>query len=402
MAAPTSVPPAPGLPRGPAYLPELEALRGFAIVLVFLFHAGSLLDHTNGAGRMVSPLAGFVYSGSTGVDLFFILSGFLLSRPFLRAAATGAHVHLGRYFARRALRILPLYWVAVVVATVVHAGRWSDLRDGLPYAVFLNSFAHVATPLWPFSIPWWSLATEVQFYLVLPLLALFLRRRVGRIGGIVVVLIWAWAYRRYCLGRWLPPIFPTDLEARWIFAGSLFMRGPLFLLGIAAAAVHDRWGATLRSALQRSRWIRHGVADVALAGILIAMGFVLRDAASVGWPQNEGDLHVLWHAEAGVGWAAIVMLLLVAPLRTRPLWVNRVMIRIGVLSYSLYLVHLPILHRVMIPIYGFEPDHGWTATSAALVAGLLAGCLALSAVTYRLIEQPFLREKAALGRRVVR
>ena len=147
-----------------------KSLHGIAIVLVYAFHVdGVVLFPWNAVGKGLSPALAFVRAGHTGVDLFFILSAFLLSLPFLAAARGGRPVHLGRYFTRRALRILPLYYAAVVVAAVMTASRPADLERALPYLAFMNSVSGWYTAMPPYSDVWWSLCTEVQFYLLLPL-----------------------------------------------------------------------------------------------------------------------------------------------------------------------------------------------------------------------------------------
>ena len=117
----------------------------------------------------LATLAGYLRAGNVGVDLFFVLSGFLLALPYLADIEGGRRVSVGRYFERRALRILPAYYLAVAVVAAVSAHRPADLLAGVPWLLFLQSFLNLAPPLLPYSIPWWSLATEVQFYLALPM-----------------------------------------------------------------------------------------------------------------------------------------------------------------------------------------------------------------------------------------
>jgi hypothetical protein len=163
-----------GIRRSTTYLPEIESLRGIAIALVFLFHADvwSTFPFRSRTGSWPSPGLGYVWSGHTGVTLFFILSGFLLSLPFLEEASGGRRVSWRQFYVRRALRILPLYYAAVVAGTVITARSLADLRRGVPYVAFLESKPGLTTPMPPFSGVWWSLATEVQFYALLPLVAL--------------------------------------------------------------------------------------------------------------------------------------------------------------------------------------------------------------------------------------
>src|SRR5262247_1158122 len=128
-------PPHPvGVRASTTYSPELEALRGLAVALVFGFHADRFVHFpAMELGAPASPALAFVRAGHTGVDLFFVLSAFLLSQPFLAEAAGGQRVVRRDYFVRRALRILPLYYAAVVVGTLLSATRLLELRRGIPY-----------------------------------------------------------------------------------------------------------------------------------------------------------------------------------------------------------------------------------------------------------------------------
>src|SRR5262245_60933990 len=128
-----------GVRESSGYLPEIESLRGVAIALVVWFHADGFVRYPGATiDEPVSPLLAFLRAGHTGVDLFFVLSGFLLALPFLDEALGGTPVSVRRYFSRRALRILPLYYLAVVASTVLVATRAADLLVAVPYLLFLN------------------------------------------------------------------------------------------------------------------------------------------------------------------------------------------------------------------------------------------------------------------------
>jgi len=178
-------------------IPEIESLRGIAITLVFLLHVDTAITlgfhPASATNLLVSPLRAFSMGRHTGVSLFFVISGFLLGRPFVREAAGGRRVRRRVYFMRRALRILPLYFAAVIVASVLCAHRFADLLRGVPYLVFLNSVAGLTVPLPPYSDVWWSLATEVQFYVLLPMLPFFLRSRLGRSIGAALLMAYTLA-----------------------------------------------------------------------------------------------------------------------------------------------------------------------------------------------------------------
>jgi len=376
-----------GIRDARTYSPELEGMRGIAILLVFLYHAILCVEPGT---RAVGSAWAFLYAGHTGVTLFFVLSAFLLSRPFLAQAAGGPRANVRRFFERRALRILPAYYCAVVVATVVKARQLADLERGLPYLVFLNSFPGLASPLSPWSDPWWSLATECQFYLLLPLLGFLLGSPVGRGVGAIGLFFYAAAYLGFASGT----LGATAQSAHWYLALSAFGRGPAFLAGIAVAFLCERFGTRIRGALQRRSWIRNGGADALLVLVLFALGSVLAPITRVGflWAERRWPA---WHAPESLLWSLVLLLVLLAPLRVGVVVRSRLLRWAGVISYSLYLVHLPIVWEITLRTLALEHP-GLTTRALAAIAVALAASVVVSALTYRWIERPFLTRKARI------
>jgi peptidoglycan/LPS O-acetylase OafA/YrhL len=372
----------PGLRRSAPFFPEIESLRGIAIVLVVLYHTTTFLHPGDRPQQVWLPLA-FVYGGHSGVELFFVLSGFLLSRPFLAALAGGRPVRLREFYARRALRILPLYWTAVAVATILATSAPADLLRGLPFLVFLNAIPGVCHSLAPFDFGWWSLATGVQFCLVLPALALIPRSPVTRRLATATAIVYGLAFSAF-----LTRVLRFQKPMSGLYLGlSLFGRAPLFAFGIAAAWLHQRHGDAIRAACGRTRWLCNGGADLALLGLLAWLGLLLRWVVSVGFTSAEVPPLFAWHLLEGALWAGILLLLLLAPLRTKLVLSNQPLRTLGLLAYSLYLVHIPLLLYVPAAIRLPNP---WGFGVA------LIGCLAVSAVTHRFIERPFLVRKARI------
>jgi peptidoglycan/LPS O-acetylase OafA/YrhL len=220
-AAPISAA-APPTPVG--RYPGLNGLRLIAATMVVLTHAAFFTGryHEDGPGRLFARL-------DSGVALFFVLSGFLLSLPMLRAVAAGhPRPRTAAYLWRRALRVLPVYWLTVAAALVLFPGKdgagaadwvrhlllgqiygWAWLREGLTHT--------------------WSLCTEVSFYAVLPLLVAGLallsgdrwrpRRVLAGLGVLMALgLVWlAWAESDDRISApvnlWLPSFLP------WFGAG---------------------------------------------------------------------------------------------------------------------------------------------------------------------------------------
>jgi peptidoglycan/LPS O-acetylase OafA/YrhL len=288
---------------------------------------------------------------------------------------------------------MPLYAAAVVAAVAFSYNNAGAVIDGLCALVFLNSFTGSVTSLMPYSAVWWSLATEVQFYLVLPLLGPALRSRSGRTIGLSVLLIRLFAY----------VVLASDhtLLSPWIrFRLNLSLAGrtPAFLSGIAAAWVVLRYGERIRDAMRQKIWLRNGGSDLLLLASLFALGLLLQKVTERGFIQSAITTPA-WHLVESLLWTTVVLLVVLAPLRMRSVISNRAMGILGLLSYSLYLVHEPILFLGLGPLVGrgVPLDVDLILRIVAILAAV-ALCLGLSAVTYRLIERPFLVRKAKVGR----
>jgi peptidoglycan/LPS O-acetylase OafA/YrhL len=178
-------------PRAPAdRIPDIDWLRGVAAIAVFLFHVTVVVNFPKRtlppftiAGRTFGAVLSPFSLGASGVSLFFVLSGLCLALQQLRAG----HVRLPegqtwRYFQSRASRIVPAYWVAVFVSAAITLGVTSMPGRTLAYDTGLHLFflhGFDRTAFISLNTALWSMATEVQFYLLFPwLFALF-----GRLGG---------------------------------------------------------------------------------------------------------------------------------------------------------------------------------------------------------------------------
>jgi peptidoglycan/LPS O-acetylase OafA/YrhL len=151
------------------YYPALDGLRGIAIILVVLFHNFGFFNH-------------FVF-GWLGVDLFFVLSGFLITNILLNAI--GKEHYLRNFYFKRILRIFPLYY-SVLIVTIFLLPQIASLKSTFQYYInsqiwfwfFLENWLFALTPLerTNFLNHFWSLAVEEQFYLVWPFIILFVRK----------------------------------------------------------------------------------------------------------------------------------------------------------------------------------------------------------------------------------
>jgi peptidoglycan/LPS O-acetylase OafA/YrhL len=368
-----------GVRVGTRYLYELECIRGLAILLVFLFHAyGISVADTSAAHSL--PMS-FIVAGNTGVTLFFVLSGFLLSQPWLASIQDPEKPlpSISNYYLARALRIMPLYYFAVLLAIVI-SGNWHAGAKAL-------LFGFVGFDIFPYSVVWWTLSTEVQFYLLLPLMfAGWIRGRLWRAVTIASLAVWLYWYARHVV------LAQDSIAGSFLLTKSIFARLPAFLFGIAACWIY------LRCRHQRPSSIEARCMLLLLtAAALMALGFVLQKAAAMGGRAAENSWHIHHTYEAGL-WTILLLTLLLGNLPGKVLLINRGLAITGKLSYSLYLNHVPVLFFMIYPYrerlgQAHYEESIWLFAIPAM-AYLLS--MALSYMTYRFIELPFLNAKHRL------
>lgn len=170
---------------GPARVPELDGIRGIAILMVLLTHVFSysmLPRQWSGLPKLVMQAT---VPGWLGVDLFFVLSGFLITGILLDSRGD-AH-YFRNFYARRALRILPLYLVVLTLLAVFYRGSGPFVLLGLLMSVNLASLLHIAVVSGGGAL--WSLAVEEHFYLVWPWLIRFARPLVVFVASAVICLL---------------------------------------------------------------------------------------------------------------------------------------------------------------------------------------------------------------------
>ncbi|MGI8797277.1 MAG: acyltransferase family protein [Acidimicrobiia bacterium] len=244
-------------------MPALDGLRGLAIAGVLLFHA----DHLTG--------------GYLGVDLFFVLSGFLITSLLLAEWAADGGISLAGFWARRARRLLPAL-AGVLAGVALYAAVWAEARelgrirsDALATLGYVANWRAVFTGngYWDvFVAPsplehTWSLAIEEQFYLLWPLavLAVLWARRGSARSVLAVSLLLAVAS-----SAWMMAMYTPGGDPERVYLGT-DTRGAAILFGAALAAAYACWGPPsrklVRSALE--------VAGVAGAGVLVWAWFGL-------------------------------------------------------------------------------------------------------------------------------
>ena len=342
------------------FRPDIEGLRAIAVLAVVLYHV-----------RLPGVRGGFV-----GVDVFFVVSGFLITRLLLAELAATGTVSRQRFWARRARRILPAATLTVVVTVVLAHSVLAPLAlpalgaDAIGAGTFTINFVFAhrlgdyfgaqlgATNPSPL-LHYWSLAVEEQFYLLWPALLVLLTRRPAQYRRLLAVTVAALAAIGFVTGMWLTAQHPS-----WAFFLLPARMGEL--LGGAGLAVAA--GAVLRLA---APW-RAALGWVGLAGIVVACSML---DESVPWPGRAVLLPVLatmavivsGTAPMTVSWAPL-RLLRVPSLQ----WLGRH-------SFALYLWHWPLL---VLAQARWGP---LTWPERIVLVGL---AVALSAASVRFVEDP--------------
>jgi peptidoglycan/LPS O-acetylase OafA/YrhL len=340
-------------------LPGLDVLRAIAIVWVMLFHSWIV-------GGLDAPYDAVAGYGWMGVDLFFVLSGYLIGYQLLKPLSLGEPLQLGGFYRRRAYRILPAFLTALAIYVLLPSWREAPgLQPAWQFLTFTvnllidyqhnQAFSHA-----------WSLCVEEHFYLLFPLLAWWLTRRHSRtlvISLCVFVVAAGMVIRGYASVHgesYLESIYyPTYTRLDGLMAGVL----------VATIQLHQpqRWAAlqsranTLAVAglivIGFAIWLFRDrtFAPVVFGFPLLALGFALLVAATAG-VKSFGRWQV-----PGAGWMAAM-------------------------SYSLYLSHKLAMHRVASLLSTHPQIHGWAAFSIYAAATLLFGAL-----LHYGVERPFLR-----------
>lgn len=377
------------MPRDPTRRPALDGLRGLAAVAIVVHHAWQF------SGHPVAPL-GIWWNGlALGVPLFFCLSGFLVYAPWARAAIdrTARVPELGRFYALRAARILPLYWLTLGVAVLLlhGTGHWRSLEGWrlLQLVVLAQNLSPETAGM--VNPPAWSLAVEVAFYALVPLIGLLALRLLRGWGPGVTGTAASPEPRG--------PGAPTRLGGR---------RRPdagraahvLLLVGLTGASL--AWSARSAAPVPTPA-VRTVLPDVlglfcvGMAARVLVEGrevprwvarALLAAGAALVWAHGSGTLGaplagLLGDLPAAVGFAAICVAC-AAPGAPRPLGC-RPLAALGTWSFGIYLWHYPLLMGLQ--VRGLLPYEEVWATSA--VVGALA--VLLAAISHRLVEQPLLR-----------
>ncbi len=352
-------------PQRIAYMPGVDGLRTLAVAAVVIYHLG----------------AGWLPGGYLGVDVFLVISGFLITSLLMAEHRNNGRIDLRRFWLRRARRLLPavllMITVVLVVMLALHPGEVARLRGQVVAALaYVTNWYFVFADVAYFDqfgrpsvfLHLWSLAVEEQFYLVWPLVmagvlgvAAWRRRALLTLAavGAIASTVAAWIL-------WKPYTDPSR-----IYYGT-DTRAVALLVGVMLALVAVRGPVPQRTTV---RWALQAVGAVGLAGVLVAM-FTLGDL--------DERLYRGGFLLVAVATAALIAAVADATSPFGRAFALAPLVWLGLRSYSIYLWHWPVIVLI-------RPHDDIPLDGPALLVLRVVLMLALAALSYRFVEVPFRR-----------
>jgi peptidoglycan/LPS O-acetylase OafA/YrhL len=361
--------------KAATHIPELDGVRGVAILMVVVYHA--FMFSISPPAGWISRLASY---GFVGVDLFFVLSGFLITGILLNAK--GQPGYFRNFYAKRAFRIWPLYYLLLLVSfglvplVIVHAhlpmGEFKLLesRNKLVYILLLQNLWYPGGAGPTMLAMTWSLAIEEQFYVAWPWLVLFSSRK--KLAGILATILV------------LSPLIRLLASLHGVSGDAIYFMTWFRLDGLSLGALVALWCKSHFFSLRRTKWS----AVAAMVTGVPASLWLLSGHTKPLWPLLYSMLAV---ASAGAVtfaiWCCKTNSIFGRPFRASSLRY------LGQVSYCLYLVHQPIYY-----VLGGKLAKKYVGAGAAvslMVLGFVVS-LGIASLSWYLFESPILRLK---GRR---
>jgi peptidoglycan/LPS O-acetylase OafA/YrhL len=359
--------------EAPGYLPELDGVRGLAIILVILTHWQNAWESSSAIDVVVHQIAS---PGWLGVELFFVLSGFLITRLLLfrRETSSGLAPYLRSFMWRRALRIFPLYYATLLLIFAVvpriipiHDPAYQTLRHNAPwywlYSVNWLDALHGSSQITMNTGHFWSLAVEEQFYLLWPIVVWCAGHK--RLPYVCMTLWAASLIGRFAVGEAFDPHRVTPvLHFDPLMAGALVA-----------------WYSTGVTRIRAERWLP----AIATVGSLAIFGWLVTGGQRILWLPAVAFSALVGCLVLGRGGASLSRAFRSPTLRV-----------FGKYSYCIYVVHYLILEGIprLMPRLAVPRLLGSSLPSALVMGALLVGSsFFVAMVSWRALERPMLRLK---------
>ena len=345
-------------------LENVQALRGVAALMVLAAHVKGAEGDYGGSGSL---LPHFLYMGVTGVDLFFLISGFVMTHVAL--SGERGRPAAGRFLFNRAARIYPVYWAATLILMGLYAGKQLFFAEATPFPNPAATFLLYPSANYPLVPVGWTLVHEMYFYVVFALFVLWGRANLfAFLGAWAAIIIAALGSGFFAANPWTKVVFnPLTFEfITGALIASYVRRGVTSFAGPALAG-----GALLfafETAFFADRLYPEIMGQFALRAAIFAPPFALMLYGAAALEQKSG--------------------------RVAPNWLRKT----GDASYSLYLIHVPTFLVVGKLISISVPDGRFD--NPLLIAGYAAAALAAAFALHRFVEKPLLAASKRLGDRV--
>jgi peptidoglycan/LPS O-acetylase OafA/YrhL len=374
--------------------PYLEGLRAVAVIMTIIYHLCLYLQRRNSLSGdpfladLLNQTERVWVFGITGVPLFFVLSGFLLFLPYARAIINKTPFPSTRkFYIRRALRILPAYWVAlalIVLFLAPHYGTSNPLVDVGLHTFMLHSWS--TATIESINPPFWTMAIESQYYVLLPLVAgaIFLLmksahvRLVWGLAGLLFATPFIYAVFAEVVQRYRSDL-SQNLTIFYVFGFlSVFATGGLCSF-IYTYLLSRKWPQPKITRL--GRWLGGG-------GLLLLALYVVLSFMKLGLENERGIKY--WTLGVPIlqfGYGGVLLGAALAFQSWRRVLSLRPIRFIGTISYSLYIWNIPLFVYVVLPLA--EKFGGGGLTLLASLVGIFVVIIPVSFISYRFVEKPF-------------
>jgi peptidoglycan/LPS O-acetylase OafA/YrhL len=364
--------------------PALDGVRGIAVLLVMI-HNLTIFEHRASIFEKVWVFA--TDAGWIGVQLFFVLSGFLITGILLDER--GRPRYFRDFYLRRIVRIFPLYYLVLFVRFAILPRFWPDTAVPFELAIgfwlYVSNWTELAMPGVNGFGHFWSLAVEEQFYLAWPLAV----ARLGARG-----LAWVCAALIAISGIARVVIHVRGVDPHWLYLSTITRADALAFGALVAIALREpRW----RALLVRTHRQVGGAAAVVLAAIL---------AHAHGLSRFDTLVETVGYSILAILFAAGIARIALDDTRTRPRWAtNRILRAAGTYSYAAYVFHPLIKVSILYYTRPWLVAHGALETlwmDVAFVATCIATSFAMARLSYAILEGPLLRRKERWAPRTAR
>ena len=362
------------------HYPAIDGLRGFAVLLVIWFHASIFAHEVNPAAYtgFLRFYYNFTVLGSTGVDLFFILSGFLITGILIDTAYEKGIFK--NFYIRRALRIFPLYYLCLALFTVVCLASGKDIfsdMSWLTHLFYLQNWSVLYNfDSYMYLNHTWSLAVEEQFYLLWPFLFLAVYKRSMKMTIVMcLVLILSSGILRSVF-------YHQDFQKLSYSATICRLDG--LILGALLAVLCKNYKAYMRKHI-----------DVFLYCMVVtSLVVVVMAISSADYNAFHGLLISLGLVVCNIFYACLLVCIFLGGMRSGicALFRNKYLQGIGRVSYGVYIVHVPVMIVIGYYMVSYEMTYWWNHILLLIGGSVVSVILAL--LSYKFFESPILRLKS--------